>query len=137
VEEAETSVSEIEAARLAVERAGAARDQLVREAEATRQQLLNAQHVVGRAIADVVRQELLIITKQIDEHDRAAAELRDSLRRAGYVTANAAGRAGWPRRIFTSTMLSVLDRGALDVTSRADWQGLIARLDRDFEASFE
>jgi hypothetical protein len=131
------ATSEIEAARLAVRRAQNAVATLTGEVEATQRELGRAQYVVDRAVADVVRQKLLAIAQQIDEHDRAAAELRASMRAAGFATANVARRAGWPRRVFTSTMLSVLDRGALDGTSRADWRDFISRLDQDAEAQLE
>ena len=135
--ETSPATAEIEEARLAVERTQSALDTVREEAEATRRQLIQAQNVVGRAVADVVRQELLTIARQIDEHDQAAAELRDSMRRAGFVTANVARRNDWPARIFTSTMVKILDRQTLDGTSRADWQGFITRLDDDHEAPLE
>jgi hypothetical protein len=131
------ATSEIETARIAVQRAEAAVERLAGETEATRAELVKAQYVVDRAVADVVRQKLLAIAQQIDEHDRAAAELRASMRAAGFTTANVARRAGWPRRIFTSTMLGVLDRGALDGASPHDWARFISALNNDSDTVLE
>jgi hypothetical protein len=132
------TTSEIEAARLAVQRAEAAVERLAAEAEATRAELGRAQYVVDRAVADVVRQKLLAIAHRIDEHDRAAAELRASMRTAGFATADVQRRPGWRAvRVFTSTMTGILDRQALDGTSRADWRDFIRRLDQDHTAELE
>jgi hypothetical protein len=131
------ATSEIERGRIAVQRAQNAVATLTGEVEATQRELGRAQYVVDRAVADVVRQELLAIARRIDEHDRAAAELRASMHVAGYATASVR-RPGWQGvRIFTSTMTSILHRQALDGTSRADWRDFISRLDQDAAAELE
>jgi hypothetical protein len=113
------ATSEIEAARTAVQRAQNVVATLTAEVETTLRELGRAQHVVDRAVADVVRQKLLDIAQQIDEHDRRSAELRASMHAAGYATANVQRRPGWQGvRVFTSTMIRILHRQALDGSRR-------------------
>jgi hypothetical protein len=82
------ATSEIEAVRLAVQRAEAAAERLASETQATQHELERAQHVVDRAVVDVVRQKLLAIARLIDEHDSRRRQLRASVHAADYATAN-------------------------------------------------
>jgi hypothetical protein len=130
VETSMPSPMEIEAARLAVQRAEGAGEQLPGEVAAAARELALAQHRVGLCVLDVLKSELLAIARKVEEHERAAAVLRSNLDAAGYVTANLRRRRNWPGRIFTTTM-----RAALHPTPPArppapsvDWEAFIAKL---------
>jgi hypothetical protein len=83
-------------------------------------------------VLDVVRAELLAITAQVEEHERAVGVLRANLSAAGYVTGDLQRRRNWPLRIFTRRMLAaqhpVPPESSPAPAASADWQNFIARL---------
>jgi hypothetical protein len=134
------ATSEIDTARLAVQRVEAAVERLTSEAEATNRELVRAQTQVGLHVLDVVRHELLAIAGQVEDHDRAAAVLRANMQAAGFVTGNLQRRRGWQGvRIFTRRMLAALHYQPPDRPAAAsvDWEAFIARLYDDPEAELE
>ena len=131
------ATSEIDTARLAVQRTEAAVERLAGEVETSHQELVQAQSQVGRHVLDVVKAELLAIAAQVEEHERAAGVLRANLSAAGYVTGSLQQRRVWQRiRIFTRRMLAALHHQPPEraPAPSVDGEGFIARLYDDPEA---
>jgi hypothetical protein len=131
------ATSEIDAAKIAVQRAQNAVATLASEVEAAQRELVAAQHQVGLCALDRVKAEILRIGADVAAHDRAAAQGRANLVQAGYVTANLQRRHNWPARIFTTSTLAAMHpapgknhRPAASI----DWQDFINRLHDDAEA---
>jgi hypothetical protein len=86
-----------------------------------------------------VKFELLRIGREVDAHDRAAAQRRANLELAGFVTVALQRRRNWPTRIFTSSALAAPHFRPPDRPPAAsvDWETFINGRCDDVEVRLE